>query len=288
MPPASASAADQVDPHTAAATQHSSDESSSSSDCSDSRSSFEGKLPPVPAVPSGQYLFQASAESRFPSMHLVRRMLGRMLCDEYDLNKIYASYGLLIQTSFRRVFMEPSDFPCPVAYYEFPIVGATDLDFEQFPNVLRNALQEPRPPFNAYHGTQGKSVPCILAGRMVRRSSRLESTLDGWYSVNLSTAARCTKDYTTEGATLRALFRFDVRRWKKCKNFSTNRYLIAHESWLKLRSLVLMSLGAQIRDGADFLAPDDKYSPEPRQPIPGVKIPDNWDRLSDDFLSSYG
>ena len=142
-------------------------------------------------------------------------------------------------------------------------------------------------PFEPFHGTRGTGVPCILKARLVRRSSRLASTLDNRYAVCLGSLGTVASHYT-DNAPLKATFQFNVFAHRKCNNFKSNGYLYAHESWISMKYLTLISAGARIHGPHDFLAAGGVYHPEPLRAIEAKDVPDDWRALPEAFLREYG
>jgi hypothetical protein len=80
------------------------------------------------------------------------------------------------------------------------------------------------------------------------------------------------------------MFEFHVKAFKKCKKFKSNHYIYAHESWLQLKCLTLVSLGKPIRNFRDFLATGGIYVAEPECAVSSEDILDDWSKLPSSVL----
>jgi hypothetical protein len=238
-------------------------------------------------------LFSPSAESLFPSLFVMQRLLLNILSPENEqrsnvIDYVYNRYGLRVlenQGAVRTVMMNCKHCVHPYALYRFALDDAVNMNPEEFPNVLKNKSLS-HLPFDPFHGTLGCSLRSILRSRLVRRSMREQSTLDNKYAICMSHVGTVIEQYTSKAAPVKVAFEFYVKAFKRSNHFSSNKYLIAHESWLTLKFLTLISLGTPITHLDDFVT--GCSMPEPPHAIRKEDVPDNWKMLPQTFTDKYG
>jgi hypothetical protein len=208
-------------------------------------------------------------------------MVTSMLTHALGAN-LLNDYGVDIDEASIRV---GADF----AAYRYPLIAMTSLDPKEFPVVNSGGAWHYGPkPFEPYHATLGCNVPAILASRLVRRSTRSQSTLDGKYSVCLTSFRRALIDYTSTSPKFKTMFEFNIKKFKKSKNFKKTQYLYAHEPWLMLEALIIVSRGDPVLHADDFITTDGVFRMEPPERIPPEHVSDDWAPLSDGLLLYYG
>jgi hypothetical protein len=226
-------------------------------------------------------------------MFVMQRLLLNALSPEHDqrsnvVGYVYNRYGLRVLENHgatRTVRMDCKHFKQPYALYRFALDDAVNMNPEEFPNVLKNKSFS-HLPFDPFHGTLGCNLRAILRSRLVRRSVREQSTLDNKYAICLSHVGNVIEQYSSKLAPVKVAFEFNVKAFKRCSHFSSNKYLIAHESWLTLKSLTLISTGTPITHLDDFVT--GCYMPEPPHAIRKEDVPDNWKMLPSTFTDKYG
>lgn len=174
-----------------------------------------------------------------------------------------------------------------VSITKFDLLNTLDFDENHFPGVLKNQSYAGSPGFQLFHATKGFNVLAILRAKMLSRSRRTGATLDGKYGVCLTKFEKCLSDYTSKDTAYKAIFFPETKLHRRCSNFKGNKYCYAHESWLHLSSLFIVSNGHQVNDIGDFLTNDGVFAPGPSIPIEEADIPDNWLALPESFCQKY-
>ena len=251
---------------------------------------------------SNMALWTPTTSHPFPPASLVTRMLlvalsdlsGTSLAtsiDRQNANRLVsAKYGIVLdslQTEPQLIEYESHNgIRCTAAIYAFDLAGMIEMDPASFPTVLQNASTNTPLPFVPHHGTRGELVPSILASRMLHRSTRDNATLDGKYAVCLTHFAEAMQSYTTQAAKIRAIFGVNVKLFKKASRFKKTPYLVAHESWLQLQQLLLVSLGEPIMHIRDFLTTSGSLQATRRNLTP-QDVPDDWNALPEALLRQH-